>query len=250
LPLHPHSPFNVENKNSKLWRYMSFSKFIALLENQSLFFARSDKLSDPCEGSYPKLSVAELKKYILDPKAANPTTKQAEATRETLRYTMMISCWNKREVDSYLMWKAYTDSIESICIQTNVDTLFKCLDAQQNYHVLVSDITYIDYESEEIPHGNILSPFVYKRHYFREETELRAMIWLPGDEWRYIENALPPDSFPVGLEVPVMASTLIQSIYLHPEAPSWHRELVKKIAQKYSLTCAIEKSDIQARPIF
>ena len=30
-----------------LWRYMDFTKFVALLEMKSLFFARADKLNDP-----------------------------------------------------------------------------------------------------------------------------------------------------------------------------------------------------------
>jgi hypothetical protein len=78
-----------------------------------------------------------------------------------------------------------------------------------NKTIVVSDITYIDYESEEIPHGNILSPFVYKRHYFREETELSDLLPVTVA----ILRMLCRDSFPVGLEVPVMASTLIQSIF-------------------------------------
>ena len=40
-----------------LWRYMDFTKFVALLEMRALFFARSDKLNDPFEGSLPKRNI-------------------------------------------------------------------------------------------------------------------------------------------------------------------------------------------------
>ena len=34
-----------------LWRYMSFAKFVALLDRESLFFSRADRLEDNFEGS-------------------------------------------------------------------------------------------------------------------------------------------------------------------------------------------------------
>lgn len=35
----------------KLWRYMDLAKFLALLEDRALYFARADKLGDPFEGA-------------------------------------------------------------------------------------------------------------------------------------------------------------------------------------------------------
>jgi hypothetical protein len=42
------------NPEIRLWRYMDLSKFIALLQDRALYFARADKLGDPFEGSSPK----------------------------------------------------------------------------------------------------------------------------------------------------------------------------------------------------
>jgi hypothetical protein len=36
-----------------IWRYMDFTKFVALLEARSLFFVRVAHLDDPFEGSFP-----------------------------------------------------------------------------------------------------------------------------------------------------------------------------------------------------
>lgn len=49
-----HEFLHTPPKDAILWRYMDFVKFISLLETNTLFFARADKLGDPFEGSFPK----------------------------------------------------------------------------------------------------------------------------------------------------------------------------------------------------
>jgi hypothetical protein len=36
---------------TRLWRYMDFAKFVAMLEHRSIYFARADMLDDPFEGA-------------------------------------------------------------------------------------------------------------------------------------------------------------------------------------------------------
>lgn len=40
-----------KDKNTKIWRYMDFTKFVALLTQSELFFASPEQFDDPCEGS-------------------------------------------------------------------------------------------------------------------------------------------------------------------------------------------------------
>lgn len=40
-----------KDKNVKIWRYMDFTKFVSLLETESLFLSRVDKFEDPYEGA-------------------------------------------------------------------------------------------------------------------------------------------------------------------------------------------------------
>ncbi|HLN88509.1 MAG TPA: hypothetical protein VK253_00420, partial [Candidatus Binatia bacterium] len=49
--------FRKPNSDTLLWRYMSFTKFVPLLEKRALFFCRSDKIGDPFEGSSPRQNV-------------------------------------------------------------------------------------------------------------------------------------------------------------------------------------------------
>lgn len=221
-----------------------------MLENQSLYFCRSDFLGDPCEGSFPKLDASSLFDYAIDPKSYKPTPQQVEATRKTLRYMMMINCWCKSNSDSYLMWETYTKTTESICIQTTLPRLSRCLDKQNEFSVLLANVKYLDYEKEKLPEGNILYPFVHKRQYFRDENEFRVIIWIPGDEWRYIDEAASPDDFPDGVSVHIEVDKLIESVYIHPAAPSWMKDTLEKLLKRYKLNCKIEKSAILEQPQF
>ena len=52
----------------KIWRYMNTDKFLDLITTKSLFFASSDRLGDPMEGSYTKGDVDFMKEHHLSPK--------------------------------------------------------------------------------------------------------------------------------------------------------------------------------------
>ena len=49
-----------EDLDTKIWRYMDFTKFVSLLETRSLFFVRADSFTDPFEGTWPRASYAQL----------------------------------------------------------------------------------------------------------------------------------------------------------------------------------------------
>ena len=44
-------PKDVPASDAKLWRYMDFTKFVAMLNNKALYFCRLDHLGDPFEGA-------------------------------------------------------------------------------------------------------------------------------------------------------------------------------------------------------
>src|SRR4051812_46802853 len=55
MPYETHPLFEApSNPQSKIWRYMSFTKFMSLLDSGCLYFTRGDNMAamDPYEGSY------------------------------------------------------------------------------------------------------------------------------------------------------------------------------------------------------
>jgi hypothetical protein len=93
------------DRNASLWRYMDFTKFIDLLERAQLFFARSDLLGDPFEGSLPPQHVAALS--AVASQAGRPPAATTEVTRlqSVLRYLVFVSCWHMNQGESAAMWK-------------------------------------------------------------------------------------------------------------------------------------------------
>src|ERR1700730_7601931 len=51
-----HPSFTHPSNQTRLWRYMDLSKFVALIQTAKLHFARADTLGDPFEGSVPRLN--------------------------------------------------------------------------------------------------------------------------------------------------------------------------------------------------
>ena len=56
------------NGNTKIWRYLDFTKFVSLLQRKALFFCRSDRLGDSFEGSFSKANVENRKARCFVPK--------------------------------------------------------------------------------------------------------------------------------------------------------------------------------------
>ena len=55
MPYKEHPELKIpDNPDAKIWRYLDFTKFLSMLEDQSLYFCRLDVLAknDPYEGLY------------------------------------------------------------------------------------------------------------------------------------------------------------------------------------------------------
>src|SRR3989339_188212 len=43
---------HIQNKNFKIWKYLDFTKFVSLLETDSLYFAKANTMIDRHEGIF------------------------------------------------------------------------------------------------------------------------------------------------------------------------------------------------------
>jgi hypothetical protein len=57
-----------DDPDVKIWRYMSISKFLWMLQNNALYFARSDHLGDPFEGHYPRANLSLEEVFVANQK--------------------------------------------------------------------------------------------------------------------------------------------------------------------------------------
>lgn len=238
-----HPVFNEPtDENTPIWRYLDFTKFVALLNSNSLWFSRADKLGDPFEGSYPNLNVEHRYDFIPVDIKYKENMKNAY---KRIQECTFLNCWHSSEYESVAMWKTYSNSDEGIAIKSSFKKLTSSFDETYQESIFVGIVNYIDYKNEWFPENNALYPFVHKRKSFEYEKEVRAVISL-------LKNIDPKNQNDIlGLNVPINLKKMIDSIYISPESPDWFFELVKSVLYRYSLReIPVEKSSLTEDPLF
>lgn len=270
MPFEEHPEFLAPNSpDSKIWRYIDLAKFLSLLHNRALYFSRLDQLSDsdPFEGYYTQLNIdfdqipfsdlpSDWKKVtgIKDKNTFKKIVGFNKIIRENIKHQRkltFVNSWHLNEYESAAMWNVYLNRNEGIAIQSTYQRLIDSLDSYKDFNVFVGRIKYIDYQSEAISMANGLSPFIHKRKSFEYEDELRALIWTlqnGGNDLNDPNNNKYSDT--LGLNVPVDLSILVEKVYVSLSAPSWLREIVASVAEKYGLQKEIVQSDLASRPIY
>jgi hypothetical protein len=248
------------NPAIKIWRYMDFAKFVSLLEDRALFFARADRLGDPFEGSFPRTNIDMRPvwyKEMIDKMGEGKfsVTLEGGCKRMPLLETLpflhawfcqwtFVNCWHINDFESAAMWRLYALSNQAIALQSTYERLRGCLPES----VFTGQIQYLNYEADVIPESNLMWPFVHKRLSFSHEQELRALIQeIPGESGSL---AIGKPNSAEGKLVPVDLNSLVGSIYVAPSAPAWYADLTRKIIARYGLSKDVWQSALDARPLY
>ena len=235
-----------ENEDVKIWRYMDFTKFVSLLDKNSLFFSRADRLDDPFEGSYSKANV-ELRPKVYEGNIPQHIFNQLGKFIKSLKKFTAINSWHLNEHESAAMWKLYLKTNEGIAVQSTFARLKTSL-KDKSHNIYIGKVKYIDYEKDWIPENNYFYPFIHKRKSFEHERELRALIQeIPAKDG---DLNLSKPLFEYGLGVPIDLDILIEKIYVAPICPDWLFDLVKSVANKYELNKEVLRSSLEDVPIY
>ena len=226
--------FNPPPDDAVLWRYMDFVKFVSLLEQNSLFFPRADRLDDPFEGYFP---ISSLKRRVSPAEATEIFNIYKGLTSVTL-----ISCWHESLHESEAMWKLYSKETDGIAIRTDFDSLRKSFTGSQRMRF--GRINYIDHEADYPDTTSFWSPFLQKRKSFAHEHEVRVII-----------QEFPPEQifdltplYDAGNYYEVDLSILIHEVVVAPYAPDWLVKLVQSVAVRYKLKALVNKSRLGDPP--
>lgn len=258
--------FNLKKKelDESIWRYLDFSKFVALLENKSLFFSKVDSFEDKFEGVHNAISKddhyditnnGEMIRipYPLDKRARNNSEnykKFISQTIDSLKASVGINCWRFNKNDSHAMWKIFLNSNEGVAIKTSINSLKNSLPSLNEFQKLhIGKIKYIDYQEEKIPLDNMFNAFFYKNIYFNHESELRVLHYNVKDKnlGTFNENNLRPIESN-GITLKINPEDLIQEIVLSPYSQNWFSQLVEDLCrEKYKLSMPIKKSIIEVK---
>lgn len=229
-----------KDENIAIWRYMDFTKFVDLLERQKLFFACADKFEDLFEGSFPK---ENAKLWPMDYK------EQTKYIFSILKKFTFINCWHMNDCESAAMWKLYLKSNEGIAIQSTFKRLKDSFNKTPKELLIgIGVVGYINYEKggDRILEKTSITPYLHKRKSYEHEKELRAV------NQQYPPGALDPNELGKykGLHVAVELDTLIEKIYIAPNAPQWFSDLVKAVVERYNLNKTVKTSDLSKASIY
>jgi len=161
---------------SIIWRYLDFTKFVAVLETESLYFTRIDKLADPFEGATSKANIKNRPTVYKEIVESWPAfLEQTPRSNKAMRKFFLVNCWHMNEFESSAMWKIYLKTNEGIAIRTTIKNLSESFTQVDENNINIEAVRYIDYENDWLPEGNTIYPFIHKRKSFSFENEIRAI---------------------------------------------------------------------------
>ena len=224
-----HPSFTLPEPESVLWRYMDFTKFVSLLETSSLYLVRADQLGDPFEGSYPEPNVATRPHRYPE-----EFVEKISSGLLTAREMIFISCWHESATESAAMWKLYSREQDGVAVRTDCQSLWESLMDTDNTYI--GRVSYIDYGRAIINEGNLFDPYLYKRHEFEHEREVRIVRLVPGSNPTH------------GIYHQVDLSMLVKSIIVAPYAEDWFADLVRGVAARYELADHVTRSSLAGTP--
>lgn len=243
--------------DTALWRYMDFAKFVALLEQRSIYFARADKLGDTFEGAagitdrrpqweafyldFFRHAVSTVPGQRKPPSTVHVEQEAARLLREfsTLgerdrRRRTFVSCWHANTGESEALWRLYCPPpMMGVAIHTGARLLIDALG--DDPQIKLGRVQYVDFRNA---FAGFHDRIYWKRRSLSHEAEVRAVIQ------RFdVQEEL-------GLAMPVDVQKLLLSVVPSPFAPGWFTSLVGSTMRRFDVDSKVAQSELLAEPFF
>ena len=234
-----------QRDDEKIWRYLYFQKFAALVSSSTLWFARLDTLEDKWEG------LSRAIPYAPPPNGGEAHKKYEELVRQhhewrlKLRTRSFVSCWTLEESESIPLWKIYGSYEAGVAIQSTSSRFTESVRFPRqfpahatgpvSYYDAIPAATFDYPKSVEFSWEKEFEISLQKRSSFKFEKEWRAIIVGNGrDKAR-------------GIQVPVAIDNLLENLFVSPAASERFLETVAAVAEKFGLKITPQRSML-ARP--
>ncbi|OFD96859.1 hypothetical protein BWGOE13_18580 [Bacillus mycoides] len=228
---------------------MDFAKLVSLLSSQSLYLSRSDKFRDVFEGRIFGLKV--LKERLegrgfsggndFISAAFDEDMKERSELADFLREHVFINCWHLNEEQSAAMWDLYIKNGEGIAVQTTFGRLKQSLNYCKK-DIYIGKVKYIDHKKEDNYFCDKISPFFTKRLSFKHEEEVRLVYSASDDREVHMNKPESHDVYGVNIEVDIFELT--ERIYISPDAPTWFKNVVEVILEKFNIDVEVIHSKL------
>ena len=217
-----------------LWRYMPADRLKELLRIKKIFFCNLHSLTDGLEGTLTQRTREHAVKWNMQTHNYSlEQAYQAVATYESLQKDMYVNCWHMNRQESYLMWKVYSDE-KGYAIKTHYERI-KSAFIDSPCKVTGGKVSYVDFETEGTPIGNLFDHVATKDLPYVDEREFRLVYW--DLQEKSVEIIKTSDGF----LIPVDIKMLIQSIIESPKISDIDPEL-EQLIDEYGIP--IQRSKI------
>ena len=203
---------------TRVWRYMSFAKFVCMLQTKQMWLANAKLLGDTWEVTFDS---SQINAFI----NSRPSSMSAEDALNSIKYLVseirndtFVNCWNASEHESHALWRIYCTS-EGVAIQTTLDRLKKSVEPLS--------VLEVNYDSQYIEEGkfNVHKLVSQKRPMFAYENEVRVVLL------QDLADHKNPDRITIGTALSWDPELHIENIWVHPDAQSWFIESVTQVVR-------------------
>lgn len=264
-------------------RYMDFSKFLSLIQTNSLYLAKMSLFHDALEGGltfsdYFKTSnvpahfdlglngfwpvanesyderacrLAEMDsvhKGIVERQFSTPfgdyLCDEAEKLFPMCREWIYVSSWHLSDYECSAMWQIYNNDKNSLCVFSTEEKLRSSVVADASCDRLeVKKVEYISHRDDSFSE-NPLDPFVAKSKPYSFEKEVRLISWDSR-----LDLSCAPENNKSGLLLKMDLQTVIDKVVISPYADPWFKGAVIKFCSDAGLDIKIVDSSIRMGPI-
>jgi hypothetical protein len=235
---------------------MDFAKFVALLDQRAIYFARADMLGDRFEGAAgiderrPEWDAFYLdffrRAYLTLPGQSRPPSQddiEAGAKRllgelrqigEHDRRHTFVSCWHANTGESEALWRLYCPPpAAGVAIRTTAGKLAASM--ADDPQIRIGRVQYTDFRKS---FAGFHDRIYWKRKSLAHEAEVRAVI----------KKAHPFE--PKGVSIPVDVDELMLNIVPSPFAPSWFDDVITAVLRQFGVAKEVSKSELLSEPFF
>ena len=236
-----------------IWRYMSVEKFLAVLSDRALYFARLESLLDIYEGHCRVLKFEpDGSEISASEKAISEVSIHLEATLpDTVKGRVYVNCWFAANDESELMWHRYAHS--GIAIRSTSQRFLAALDrdaledkrqfrfepVHYSENILAEHRNTFDMRGGvvSLDYNDWMRPAFVKASYYMQESEWRAAVYT---DYQSTEGSS-------GIQLPVDIERLIEAVYVSPFAPSYLATTLRSILLRLQVDVAVCPSKISIR---
>jgi hypothetical protein len=199
--------------SKKVWRYMTFGRFVWLLVHKRLWMSRLDQLGDAWEG-------------------------MLGASEDSIHRRAFANSWTSERVESHAMWSIYCRSTEGIAIRTTVAKL-----RVSTRGIPVVPVKYVNPREFDSTAYTALQLAALKRNFFRYEKEYRV-VFEPSSRpavsdysWSAL-NSTPFEDAPlprsIGFGLQWDPGECLEEVRLHPGADGTFRQSVEAVVGQFA----------------